>query len=73
MINYADGIETLTSRNLEQEKDYRIEKVYPLSPCDISMKKVKRRSGFKKRIALCNWTMPAQPQGYIRAGKYDLL
>ena len=73
MINYADSIETLISRDVEQEKDYPIEKVYPVSPCNVSMKKAKRRPGLKKRIALFNWTMPAQPEGYIRAGKYDLL
>jgi len=37
------------------------------------VKKAKRKSSFKNRIPLSNWTMPAQPEGYIRAGKYDLL
>ena len=73
MINYAESRETVSSKEFEQENSYRFEKVYPLSPRNVSVKKAKRKSSFKNRISLSNWTMPAQPEGYIRAGKYDLL
>ena len=71
MINYAEGIETAISKELEQENNYLIKKIYPLSPGKVPVKKTKRKSNFKGRIPLCNWTMPAQPEGYIRAAKYD--
>jgi hypothetical protein len=73
MINYAGSIETVTSKEFEQENSHLFEKAYPFSSRNVSVKKARRRSRFKNRIPLCNWTMPAQPEGYIRAGKYDLL
>jgi hypothetical protein len=73
MINYMENLETVVSKELKQEKNHFIQKIYPLSPIDISRKNVKRKSRFKDRIPLCNWTMPKQPEGYIRAVKYDLL
>ena len=73
MINYAESIETVISKEFEQENNYLIKKIYPLSPGNVSVKKAKRKSNLKERIPLSNWTMPAQPEGYIRAGKYDLL
>jgi hypothetical protein len=73
MLNYIGGIEVFTSRTPEQVNNHRIEKHYPLSPGNVSLKKAKRKSGFKKGFPVCNWTMPAQPEGYIWAGKYDLL
>jgi hypothetical protein len=73
MINYAESIESVISKKLEQENNYLIKKIYPLSTGKFSVKKAKRKSNLKERIPLCNWTMPAQPEGYIRAGKYDLL
>ena len=71
MINYAESM-TVSSKELEQNI-YFIEKVYPFSTGDVPPKKTKRKSSFKNRIPLSNWTMPVQPEGYIRAGKYDLL
>jgi hypothetical protein len=73
MINYAESVETVTSKEFERENSYPINKIYPLSPGNVSVKKAKRKSSFKDRIPFSNWTMPAQPEGYIRAGKYDLL
>jgi len=73
MLNYAASIETVMPKELEQENSYLLDRVYPFSSRNVSMKKAKRKSSFKGRIPLCNWTMPAQPEGYIRAGKYDLL
>ena len=73
MINYAESIETVNPKEFEQENSFLLEKVYPFSSRNVSMKKAKRKSSFKDRIPLCNWTMPAQPEGYIRSGKYDLL
>ena len=73
MTNYIESLKQITSRDPEQEVNYRIEKPYPLSPGNAPVKKAKHRPGFKKENPLCNWTMPAQPAGYIRAGKYDLL
>jgi hypothetical protein len=66
-------IETAVSKALEKGKDYLIEKSYTFSPGNVLRKKAKRKSSFKNKIPICNWTMPAQPEGYIRAGKYDLL
>ena len=71
-INYEESIETLILKELEQNI-YFIEKIDPFSPGDVSMKKATRKSSFKGKIPLCNWTMPTQPEGYIRAGKYDFL
>ena len=73
MINCAESIETVSSKEFERENSYLINKIYPLSPGNVSVKKAKRRSSYNDRIPLSNWTMPAQPEGYIRAGKYDLL
>jgi len=73
MINYAESIETVSSKEFDQENSYRFEKVYALSPRNVSVKKAKRKSSLKNRIPLSSWTMPAQPEGYIRAGKYDFL
>jgi hypothetical protein len=72
MINYAESIETVMPKDLEQNI-YFIEKIYPFSPGNVSLKKAKRKSSLKNRIPLNNWKMPVQPEGYIRAGKYDLL
>ena len=69
MINSVESIETVVSKELKQENNFLLEKLYPFSPNDVTRKK----SSFKDGIPLCNWTMPAQPEGYIRAGKYDLL
>jgi hypothetical protein len=71
-INYEESIATVILKELEQNIDF-IEKIYPFSPGDVSPKKPKRNSNLKDRIPLCSWTMPAQPEGYIRAGKYDFL
>lgn len=73
MINYREGIETLISQEPGQQNDHLTEKIYSFSPGNTFIKKVKRKTNVKGRIPLCNWTMPAQPQGYLRAGKYDLL
>ena len=73
MIDYMENVDTAVSEQLEDAKSYLIEKSYSFSPRDVFRKKAKRKSGFKNKIPLCNWTMPAQQQGYIRAGKYDLL
>ena len=73
MINCAESRETVSSKEFEQENSYRFEKVYPFYPRNVSVKKAKRKSSYNDRIPLCNWTMPTQPEGYIRAGKYDLL
>lgn len=73
MINYAESIETVISKEFEQQNNYFIKKIYPFSPGIVSLKKAKRRSSLKNRIPLSNWKMPVQPEGYIRAGKYDLL
>ena len=73
MINYIESIETLISNEPEPENDHLTKKICPFSRGNISLKKAKRKTSLKDRIALCNWTMPAQPEGYIRAGKYDLL
>ena len=73
MINYIEAIETLTSRDSERQNNYFLENVYSLSHGNVPMKKAIRKTGFKKRIPLYNWTMPTQPEGYIRAGKFDLL
>jgi hypothetical protein len=66
-------IETAISKALEKRNDYLIEKNYSFSPGRFLRKKAKGKSSFKDKIPLCNWTMPAQPEGYIRGGKYDLL
>jgi len=71
-INYEESIETVILKELEQNICF-IEKIDPFSPDDVSMKKATRKSSFKGKIPLCNWTMPTQPEGYIRAGKYDFL
>jgi len=71
-INYEESIETVILKELEQNI-YFIEKIDPFSSGDVSMKKATRKSSFKGKIPLCNWTMPTQPEGYIRAGKYDFL
>ena len=71
-IYYEESIETVILKELEQNI-YFIEKIDPFSPGDVSMKKATRKSSFKGKIPLCNWTMPTQPEGYIRAGKYDFL
>lgn len=73
MLNYAASIETGMPKEFEQENSFLLKKVYPFSSRNVSMKKAKRKSSFKNRTPLCNWTMPAQPEGYIRSGKYDLL
>jgi len=73
MINYVESIETIISKDLKQENNYLPEKLHPFSPDDVTRKKSKPKSSFKNGTPLCNWTMPAQPEGYIRAGKYDLL
>ena len=39
MINYAEGIETAISKELEQENNYLIKKIYPLSPGKVPVKK----------------------------------
>ena len=72
MIDYPE-IELVTSTKLGQKNSSSIEKVSLLSVLNVSGKKAKRKAGSKDKIPLCNWTMPAQPQGYIRAGSYDLL
>jgi hypothetical protein len=73
MINYMESLETTVSKELKQENTPFIQKIYPLSHVNVSRKKIKQKSTFKDRIPLCNWKMPKQPEGYIRAGKYDLL
>ena len=73
MINYAESIDPVISKEFEQQNNYVIKKICPLSPGNISTKKAKSKSNLKKRIPLCNWTMPAQPEGYLKTGKYDLL
>ena len=73
MKSYVESNDTSISTGLKQHNNYFVEKLYSLSPIYGSWKKANRRSGFKDGIPLCNWTMPAQPEGYIRAGKYDLL
>jgi len=73
MINSGESIETVVSKELKQENNFLLEKLYPLSPNDVTRKKSNPKSSFKDGIPLCNWTMPAQPEGYLRAGKYDLL
>ena len=72
-INYEESIETVMPKELEQENNYFIKRIYPLSPGNVSVKKAKRKSNLKDKIPLSNWTMPVQPEGYIRAGKYDFL
>ena len=71
-INYEESIETVILKELKQNI-YFIEKIDPFSPGDCSIKQATRKSSFKGKIPLCNWTMPTQPEGYIRAGKYDFL
>ena len=73
MINYAESIELVSSKEFGQENSFLPEKVYPFPSRNVSVKKTKGKSSFKDRIPLCNWIMPAQPEGYIRSGKYDLL
>jgi len=73
MINCVESIETLILKEPERKENHLTEKIHRLSPGNISMKKAKRKTSFKDKIPLCNWTMPIQPEGYIRAGKYDLL
>jgi hypothetical protein len=73
MINFAESIETVISRELEQENNHLIKKICPLAQGRVSVKRARRKPGLKERTPLCNWTMPRQPDGYIRAGKYDLL
>ena len=73
MINYAESIDPVISKESDLQNNYVIKKIYPLSPGNISAKKAKSKSNLKKRIPLCNWTMPAQPEGYLKTGKYDLL
>jgi hypothetical protein len=73
MINSVESIETVISKELNQENNFLLEKIYSFSPGDVTRKKSKPKSSFRNGIPLCNWTMPAQPQGYIRAGKHDLL
>ena len=73
MINSVESIETVASKELKQENNFLLEKLYPFSPNDVTRKKSSPKSSFKDGIPLCNWTLPAQPEGYIRAGKYDLL
>jgi len=72
-INYAENIEPVISKELDQEISDLLEEVFPFSPGDVSKKKANLKSSFKGKIPLCNWTMPTQPDGYIRAGKYDFL
>jgi len=66
-------IETAISKELEKGNNYLIEKTYRFSPGNVFPRKAGRKSSLKNKIPLCNWTMPAQPEGYIRAGKFDLL
>ena len=73
MINCVESLETISSKELKQANNYFIENIYALSPINPSPKKVKQKTSFKDRTPLRNWTMPTQPEGYIRAGKYDLL
>jgi len=73
MINSVENIETVISKELNQENNFLLEKIYSFSPNDVTRKKSSPKSSFKDGIPLCNWTMPAQPEGYLRAGKYDLL
>jgi len=73
MINYAESIGTVISKELEKENDHLFENTYPFTPVNVLRKKANRRSSFKNKIPLCNWTLPTHPEGYIRAGKYDLL
>ena len=69
MINSGESIETVVSKELKQENNFLLEKLYPFSPNDVA----RITPSFKDGIPSCNWTMPAQPEGYLRAGKYDLL
>jgi len=73
MIISVESIEAMIPKKLRQENNFVLEKLYPFSPNDVTGKKTSPKSSFKDGIPLCNWTMPAQPEGYIRAGKYDLL
>ena len=73
MINYAESIDPAISKESEQQTNYVIKKIYPLAPGNVPIKKARSKLYPKKRIPLCNWTMPTQPEGYIRAGKYDFL
>jgi len=73
MINSVESTDTVISKELKQENNFLLEKIYSFSPRSDTRKKSKLKSSFKNGIPLCNWTMPAQPEGYIRAGKYDLL
>ena len=73
MINYMERVETVISKELDKGNSDLIENSHPCSPDSAFRTKTKRKSNFKNRIPICNWTMPAQPEGYIRAVKYDLL
>jgi hypothetical protein len=73
MINFAESIEIVKPEEFEQQNNYLVKKICPLPPGNVSVKKSKRKSNLKERVPLCNWIMPVQPDGYIRAGKYDLL
>ena len=73
MINMVESLEPVISKELKPENIPFIQKIFPVPPVNISPKKIRRKSNFKEITPLCYWKMPAQPQGYIKAGKYDLL
>ena len=73
MINYMENINTAIPTEFNEAKGYLVEKKDPLSPDDVLRKKAKQKSSFRNKHPICNWTMPAQPEGYIRSGTCDLL
>jgi len=73
MIKFAGSIDIVKPKESEQQNNHLVKKMCSLAPRNVSVIKSKRKSNLKERTPLCNWIMPAQREGYIRAGKYDLL
>ena len=75
MIDYLEATGTVPPKKLSKEKNSFTNKIHPASFFNIESQKPKTKINKvnKNKIALHKWIMPPQPEGYIRAGKYDFL
>ena len=75
MIVFSENIEIAPSKELKEENISFVEKSNLAAAINISSGRSKPRTnkGGKKKTPLTKWTMPLQPEGYLRAGKYNLL
>jgi hypothetical protein len=75
MIDLIENIEIVPEKELKQENHLLVEKIYLAPVINISKKNIenKKRKTEERKIPLCKWTMPPQPQGYMKFRKHDLL